>query len=70
MLQLFRLGLEQDELKNIMQDILEMDLNNDWEVITIYFMLNFLHGIMLKMVNVKFAGTGFGFVFSATEANQ
>jgi hypothetical protein len=27
-----RLGLEQDELKSIMQDILEMDLNNDWEV--------------------------------------
>jgi hemerythrin superfamily protein len=31
----FRLGLEQDELKSIMQDILEMDLNNDWEVRTI-----------------------------------
>jgi hypothetical protein len=30
----FRLGLEQDELKSIMQDILEMDLNNDWEVRT------------------------------------
>jgi len=27
-----RLGLEQDELKSIMQDILEMDLINDWEV--------------------------------------
>jgi hypothetical protein len=29
---MIRLGLEQDELKSIMQDILEMDLNNDWEV--------------------------------------
>ena len=24
--------MEQDELKSIMKDILELDLNNDWEV--------------------------------------
>ncbi|XP_023326919.1 uncharacterized protein LOC111700275 [Eurytemora carolleeae] len=27
-----RFGMEQDELKSIMKDILELDLNNDWEV--------------------------------------
>ena len=24
--------MDQDEMKTIMQDILELDLNNDWEV--------------------------------------
>ena len=28
----FRFGMEQTELKTIVQDILELDLNNDWEV--------------------------------------
>jgi len=27
-----RLGMEQDQLRSIMQDIIELDLNNDWEV--------------------------------------
>ena len=27
--------MDQDELKSIVQDILELDLNNDWEVIDV-----------------------------------
>ena len=27
-----RFGMEQDQLRSIMQDILELDLNNDWEL--------------------------------------
>jgi len=27
-----RFGMDQDEMKTIMQDILELDLNNDWEL--------------------------------------
>lgn len=31
---LFRLGMEQDHLKTIVNDILDMDTNNKWEVTT------------------------------------
>ena len=31
---LFRLGMEQDHLKTIVNDILDMDSNNKWEVTT------------------------------------
>merc|ERR1712115_445532 len=27
-----KLGMEQDQLRSIMQDIIELDLNNDWEL--------------------------------------
>ena len=34
---LFRLGMEQDHLKTIVNDILDMDTNNKWEVTTSRF---------------------------------
>ena len=30
-----RLGMEQDQLKSVVQDILELDLNDEWEVSSI-----------------------------------
>ena len=34
---LFRLGMDQDHLKTIVNDILDMDSNNKWEVTTSRF---------------------------------